>query len=279
LNPLASLYPPAHTGLVKTAGRILLAAALLAAVVGVVRLLPGPPEPVYEGRKLSAWLARGATLRARERDEAYAVVRELGTNAIPTLLSMARAYDSPLELKWLGLVQRLPVLKLHHTPANSLRFQAELGFDALRSAASGAVPDLMKIYRQAPSPAVQDAAIVALGDIGPPASDAVPLMIEATTSSDSLLSGNAVWALGQVHSRPELSLPALVSLLESTNPVVCVHLGPQAAMSLAKFGNSARPTVPHLTRLLQSAHPYLRSHITNAVKALDPEAAALAGAK
>jgi HEAT repeat protein len=192
---------------------------------------------------------------------------------------MARAYDSPLELKRLSFLQKLPILKFHRTPADSLRSQAELGFHALGSVATCAVPDLMKIYQRAPSPAVQDVAIVALGGIGPPASDAVPLMIEAATNSDWLLSGNAVWALGQVHSRPELSLPALVDLLENTNPAVCVHLGPQAAMSLGKFGETARPAVPHLVRLLQCADPYVRSHITNAFKAIDPEAAAQAGAE
>src|SRR5205823_6495064 len=69
-----------------------------------------PPEQVYQGRPLSVWL-RGFTDDKimdsdQDRDRTYKAVRQIGTNAIPTLLQMLGAKDSALKLKLIALAKK-----------------------------------------------------------------------------------------------------------------------------------------------------------------------------
>src|SRR5213592_4436066 len=58
-----------------------------------------PREPVWKGKRLSAWLkdydGLGPRVTSADVDE---VVRQIGTNALPRLVSMLRASDSRLKL-------------------------------------------------------------------------------------------------------------------------------------------------------------------------------------
>ena len=68
-------------------------------------------EPVYQGKPLSVWLQRynthGSFIGLRPEPMADEAVRQIGTNAIPTLLHMLRAHDS----KYLMLRCRGKMLK------------------------------------------------------------------------------------------------------------------------------------------------------------------------
>src|SRR5271165_6385675 len=62
-----------------------------------------PTEPAYQGKALRYWL-KGYRVAAEEWNEstpqkADEAVRHLGTNAIPTLLTMLRARDSASDVK------------------------------------------------------------------------------------------------------------------------------------------------------------------------------------
>jgi len=45
-----------------------------------------PPEPVYQGRKLSVWIEATASPNRRESDEANAALHDIGSKAVPFLL-------------------------------------------------------------------------------------------------------------------------------------------------------------------------------------------------
>ena len=53
----------------------------------------------------------------------------------------------------------------------------------------------------------------------------------------------------------------------------------QGAAFLERFGTNSQGAVPALVLLLSDPHADVRSAITNALKAIDPEAAAKAGVK
>lgn len=178
-------------------------AALAAALVGVIAWQAAQPsEPVYKGKPLSLWLRNYTTYdhygwiyprRAPQADEA---VRQIGTNAIPTLLRLLRARDSALELKLVNLVRWQHVLEIKFTPADEWNLAAVMGFAALGTNAQSAVPALIEMAT--PSDASRICAIRALGYIGPSAKQAVPTLLRWAFNSDTEVSRVARLALYRV---------------------------------------------------------------------------------
>ena len=81
-------------------------AVLLVILAGVIawQVLRKPEpkrEPVYHGKGLRAWLNEYLTTGDSLRAEA--AVRQIGANAIPTLLDMLRTKDSPSVSNWIDL--------------------------------------------------------------------------------------------------------------------------------------------------------------------------------
>jgi HEAT repeats len=118
-----------------------------------------------------------------------------------------------------------------------------------------------------------------LGGFGPDARKAVPLLILGlgeTNAFDGEVGGVAAAdALGDVHSEPQLSVPALIKCLSSQNP----SIRRQASTALAHFGADAKPAVPTLINLLNDSAQRVKDAARDALKAIDPEAAEKAGVK
>ena len=89
--------------------KIALLAGLAAVVLVMLWTIPGPPEPVYQGRRLSDWLKAHDRFSREEAEEA---VRRIGTNAIPSLLGMFRAKDSALKTRFIDLVEKQDFITL-----------------------------------------------------------------------------------------------------------------------------------------------------------------------
>jgi hypothetical protein len=86
-------------------------AVMLATIAGlIVWQVLREREPVYQGKGLRVWLkeARQEKRQAIQQGKAEAAVRQIGTNAIPTLLDMLRKRDSLLAGKSLNLLKRHP---------------------------------------------------------------------------------------------------------------------------------------------------------------------------
>jgi hypothetical protein len=112
-----------------------------------------------------------------------------------------------------------------------------------------------------------------LGSFGPPAKAAVPFLIRALKGPDVPLHEPAIKALGQIHSDPGVVIPLLIPLLTDDN------LNDEAASALGNYGSLAKEAFPKIVPLLKAKDRDARAAARDALKKIDPEAAAKAGAK
>jgi HEAT repeat protein len=277
---------PVHNAVMRKRAKIALG-VLVAAVLVVMGwqvFRPQEREPVYQGKPLSVWLQE---CRADYRGPAHDAVRQIGTNAIPTLLKMLTKKDSLVVSKlsdlWDRHIQDSPHLpgwfrhpSWYENRAWCLRGEALLGFDILGANAQQAVPALIAIYERNISPDDKAKTGYSLNAIGPEAQRmAIPSYLRAAASPDAWVRWVALLALSEVRVEPRLVVPALAKSLGDPNlpgPVL-------AARALAEFGTNAQQAVPALLPLLSDPNVIVRSTATNALKAIDPEAAAKAGVK
>jgi HEAT repeat protein len=89
-----------------------------------------------------------------------------------------------------------------------------------------------------------------LSKLGPAAAPAVPALIDALKSPQTLVRQNAALALGEVGPGAKAAVPALAEALRDREWVV----RRQAAVALGRLGPDARPAVPALERLTRDAN-------------------------
>src|SRR5215471_18930872 len=124
-------------------------------VVGL-RMVLNSREPAYQGKSLTTWLRQfeaarlntptstyhltPAEFRAQFVEPTQTAIRHMGTNTLPTLLTLLRAKDSPLQLRAEVLLGRLPFVQWRPPSADLRRSMALTGFYILGTNAQGAVP-------------------------------------------------------------------------------------------------------------------------------------------
>jgi hypothetical protein len=278
-----------------------------------------PREPVYQGRPLSFWVRQlddgepwaGFSYRSWrtnlsvEQIQAAEAIRHIGTNALPFLLPGAtrkeRLYD--------GLFIAIVGNKQQEREARKRRlgraWDAALALYALGPAARPCLPQLKEAYYDYGNEGTARNAAVALVGIGPEGrqvlSDtitntnwfacfgiwalasqhvttpgAVDSLIQVLTNNVVFHSGLAAWALGELGEEPERVVPVLLNVYESSTEL---SLRGDAARALARFGAKARSAIPSLIKALQDTDIVMRYTATNALRAIDSEAAAKAGIK
>lgn len=237
---------------------ILIVVSLGLVLAGSIWALPQPPEPAYRGQSLTYWLehyfsppanSSGGISILIPNPAAVEAIRQIGTNAIPTLLRMAEAHDSPL--------------------AWEQNRQATLGFRGLGAAASNAVPALIKIFEAKPSRWSQEEAANALAGIGPTARGAVPALCSALASANSSDRIACVLALGRIHAEPGQAVPVLIKSLNDPHPGV----RQLATEALGSFGPDAQPAIPALIEIFDR-NTAESSHAATALGLIGPAARA-----
>jgi hypothetical protein len=277
-----------------TARKKILASLVVIAVLGGVAwqiFQSRIPDPIYQGKHLSYWLAHppapvmgpGDSIDNEEVDET--AVRHIGTNAIPLLVTYMSAHDSRIKTETIKLMRSQHFVKFGKLFTDEDRHsQAAAGFEVLGSMDLGqsAVPELMRIYKLNLSLRSQTYVVQALGSIGPGAKDSLPLLIEATTNSDVWLRQCSLRALGRMSCEPDVIVPVLARALN--DPVPYIRL--VAVQSLSNLGPQAKEAIPRLFELRKAMPPALdvpdgqflsREMIDDALLKVDPAAAAKAG--
>lgn len=169
---------------------IVVAFVALAGVIGWQVVKPSEPDLVYKGKRLTKWLAPHPYLEANSSTtriltpEAEEALRQIGSNAVPTLLRMLRARDSALTVKLMRLVQSQHVIKVEYIPANIWNASALEAFNILGSNGQSAVPELIRIASNNFSATSTSCAILSLVKVGPAARQAVPYLAQWVTNSD-----------------------------------------------------------------------------------------------
>ena len=246
-------------------------AILLVALLGLVIwqiISPGEPEPVYQGRPLSFWLANAAEPVIdieNPKPTLHQAMRAMGTNSVPALLRMLRANDPAWKLKLIALGQKQNLIKIEHVPASELNYRAALGFEQLGTDASNTVPTLIKLYQQTSSEDSRRYIAQSLGAIGPSAKTAVSELVKDIYTTNAALFCLVIYALGEIHSEPTLALPPLINCLSDPQPVRRA----QAASALGQFGAEAKPAVPALIQLLQDPNSSVNNAARDALKTID----------
>ncbi len=110
-----------------------------------------------------------------------------------------------------------------------------------------------------------------LGTNGEPA---VPVLITTLPQTNSQLSRMAMKALGQIRSRPDLSVPAIIPFLQSSNMMV----RSDAIETIRAFGSTSNHLgVAEITQCLNDPDPVVGKRAARALKQIDPAAAVKAG--
>jgi HEAT repeats len=230
-------------------------ALLLAGIVGLLLWrASGPREPVFEGRSLTSWLDHHVASSAasppygspgwQKADEA---IRQIGTNAIPTLLMMIRAKDRPpFILKSMEAIQRLGIRLPKYRYARARHDEAEYAFRMLGTNAVSAVPELIQIYEENVSPSSHWSAAMALGHVGRGAQAALPALLRNFTHTNSDVRFYAVSAAINIGSEPEVMIPVLTRALQDAN----VNVRWNALAGLIRFGRRAQSAVPEILKML-----------------------------
>jgi|ERR1700722_8860542 hypothetical protein len=149
----------------------------LTVIVGVVLFVgwlvlrpTGPEEPSYQGRKLSVWLNVYDSAQANyqnyqnneaPKQEAVRAIKQIGTNAIPTLLKWAQTEDSQSITKLNSWLDKHHHPNVHFQTALDARHKAYLGFQKLGNDALPAVPVLIELT-ESPEPAQRNSALSCL---------------------------------------------------------------------------------------------------------------------
>src|ERR1044071_8506973 len=215
-------------------------AVLLVAMAGVIAWpMLREREPVYQGKPFSFWLDRycwnfGAESAdgVKERKEADAAVRNIGTNGLPILLRMIKAGNSSWKDKANELLRKQPLTSFQFNEDYDYRAAVQ-GFILLGADATPAVPTLIELLANS-EPDVRVAAASALGAIKPEPEQAVLALVRCITDTNEWVCYYAIYAIGDIHRKPELAVPALIRNLQSSNPF------PATMGALAEFGEAAK---------------------------------------
>ena len=253
--------------------RIWLLAGMLVALVALVCLALHDPEPSYKGKSLRVWILKDTSPEFGYSKEAKEAVLQIGTNGVPIFLKMLRAKDSKLKSGFIKLLEKQSLVGLRLTPAGDKNLAACRAFEILGADARTAVPELVKIYEENISTGSQCLTAASIGYIGPSASNAISALLRGVKTTNDPVRWNTVWALGKIHGEPELVLPVLLKLIRDPNSFVARH----SSQALGDYGTNARPVVRDLIKMLNDPNEATRYFATNALKQIDPEAAAKAG--
>lgn len=203
-----------------------------------------PHEPSYQGTELTEYLRAGG-LEGLNR-EGVEAVRQIGTNAIPTLLKLLQAKDSRLKLRFAELVEKQHLVKIEFRSANDDWQCAVNGLQALETNADFAVPAICDLYRKRLLTGDRNQFSWALAKLGPNAKAAVPDLIAALSHTNGQVRYDALYALGKIRMRPDLAVPALMNAAvrdsDSENRGMAIN-------AVSVYGTNAWSAIPELVEL------------------------------
>lgn len=236
-------------------GRVAAVVALCLALSGVVWWKLPPREPVYDGTPLRYWLSGyDATVSGRKKrptqPRADEVIREIGTNTIPTLLSMLDERESALGLRLDVLARQQKIFKINweYRHAYDDSYDAVKAFRVLGPQTVDLMPQLIKIYDKNLHPYSRQSIVAIVASSAPRAPETEAFLMQALAdTNDFIVRMNAAVALGEIHAPASVAVPALIRALSDPENGVRYW----AVVSLAEYGKEARAATPALKKVIE----------------------------
>jgi HEAT repeat protein len=241
---------------VKLRSHLVLLAFLAAVLAGFIYSTFRSTEPHCDGKPLSFWLREieaspdASTVRWQRAARA---VRQIGTNAIPSLLTMLQTPDSLWKAEAVDWLQETVELDLTETLGSIRGRRAITGFRLLGPVVSApALPRLAALATHR-DPRISSQALSALGEIGGAAM--VPTLVTVLTNGNSAARLQAASSLGALRGQGQDALPALVETLGDPD----FTLRASAARALGEIALDAGRSVPALRRALSDTNRAVRT--------------------
>lgn len=282
-------------------------------VIGLAYCLFHSREPVYQGKPLSRWLIdlrpfqflveedpNIAKTKAKARQDAANAIRQIGTNALPSLLRMFEARDSRLHaffVRWAKLfsirltsyperreraISGLAILGTNASPAIPMltRFLDDPGLAqnaiiALQRIGEKAIPALIAGVTNGNANTRAQAALT-LGYFGPAARNAVGPLKTCLHDSDAEVRKIALQSLSQIIGQADETVAAAISALEDSDPEVRAAAG----SLLGECKKEATSSVPALVKRISiETNPFVKTTFIFALNYIDPTAAERIGVR
>jgi HEAT repeat protein len=227
---------------------------------------PDQPDPQYQGKPFSSCLPS-----LEEQYGTYGLttnfdtaIEQLGDKAIPVLLRMLRE-NTPVKDELSELLKKQKLLSITHSRSHLRNHLAARGFEILGAAGKEAVPALVQILEQNISASSRAATAEALGNIGPPAEEAIPSLLRVLDGQRAYEKCWSCYALAKIHRNPQQVVPALMK--SALGPDCNVRAAAIAA--LGKLGSDAKLAVPVLVESLKDPDKAVSRAATKALAAVD----------
>jgi hypothetical protein len=251
-------------------------------------------EPRYHGRSLAYWTSQAGQWDPEEAAATREALQALGSSAVPYLIKRLEQPEPALRKGMQACARRFPVIgRWFYPPWYEQQELAAIALGEIGPPASNAIPALkraikrdneikpravaalMKIQGQpvdsliqaleksiasqsVPSPQMEEAwrhDAFTIGEFGTNAQAAVPLLCQVLAGTQNpIIASSFAQALGRIQSRPDLSVPALITALETRRE--CIH---NSLWSLGEFGAGAKAAVPAIRRFVNAPEPAFRS--------------------
>lgn len=217
-------------------------------------------EPTYGGRSLQYWLE--AYQKADQGTEPEIAVRNIGTNALPYLLTWTSYAFRPEKNRLYAVIERLEKftgknLPLPHRPYPNLEMKrselASCGFQILRAQAEPAAPALVSLLGHT-SWIVRQRAAYALSCIG---SNSIPLLVPVLTNGTHPGRADAQFAIFEMHQlllEANPALPVLLAGVSDPDP----DFAARTTRELGAYGQHSPKVVMVLTNAFTSPHKDVR---------------------
>jgi hypothetical protein len=252
---------------------------------GLRRFLPAPR--MDSGRVTRMCVVDLISRLGRVAENATPAMAKTLQDEAPSVRQLAMNYftdteDEHCRLNRLDMNEKKKLLPnfirdLQDSSNSGLRNNAALALRYYPEQRKTITPVLQKALKD-PAPQVRLLAAEALNRIAPDtivSAKAVPVVIEVLKNPDDQVAYRAARLLGEMRQEPSVEVPALIEAAESTNTLVACS----ALWSLGQFPDQVKTTEPALLNALKNPAGSIRHSAANALKAIDPAAAAKAGVK
>jgi biopolymer transport protein ExbD len=214
-------------------------------------------EHAYRNKPPSAWLSELNITGGGDDQPAMEAIREMGTNAFPTLIQMLvkssgdESLPSREQLKAMYVFGQLgPAARTAVPPLIDLlgsTHHQQIIIDTLVQIGVETVLPTLTAALTNQNPMVRIGMVKTLQEFPQRAETTVPLLVGLLKDDLPEVRAKAAQALGAVAKESEIAVPALIPLLTDGNEEIRLI----AAASLGNYGTSAKAAKPDLLRLLQ----------------------------